>query len=152
MECDCTLFIRLYIASQHRNGDLDEFFRHENQPYPPSLSKFGKLWSTKKSDLLNCVEIPTAFSPPDLYNCKVFDGTALVHALPLPLPLPFLSMPIKYFVLSLSASFRHLRMDVVWDTYHCEDLRKATREKRGKETRKKVSGQAKLLEWQTRTV
>src|SRR5258705_211112 len=36
---DCTLFSRLFIASQIRNGDLDEFFRHENQAYPPSLSQ-----------------------------------------------------------------------------------------------------------------
>ena len=31
---DCSLFSRLYIASQIRNGDLDEFFKYENQPYP----------------------------------------------------------------------------------------------------------------------
>ncbi|KAG0717130.1 hypothetical protein GWK47_008210 [Chionoecetes opilio] len=28
---DCSLFSRLYIASQIRHGDLDEFFQHENQ-------------------------------------------------------------------------------------------------------------------------
>ena len=35
---DCSLFFRLYIASQIRNGDLDDFFQHENQACPPSLS------------------------------------------------------------------------------------------------------------------
>ena len=34
---DCSLFSWLYIASQIRNGDLDEFFKYENQLYPPSL-------------------------------------------------------------------------------------------------------------------
>lgn len=33
---DCSLFSRLYISCQTREGDLEEFFRHENQPWPPS--------------------------------------------------------------------------------------------------------------------
>ena len=40
---DRYLFSCLYIASQQREGDLEEFFKHENQPYPPSLSEFGNL-------------------------------------------------------------------------------------------------------------
>jgi len=32
------LLSRLYIASQTREGDVDEFFRHENQSTPPSLA------------------------------------------------------------------------------------------------------------------
>ena len=37
------LFGQLYIATQSRDGDLDEFFAHEIQSFPPSLSDFGKL-------------------------------------------------------------------------------------------------------------
>ena len=40
---DCSLFSRLYIACQAREGNLKEFFRHKNQPFPPSLSVSGKL-------------------------------------------------------------------------------------------------------------
>ena len=29
---DCSLFLRLYIACQTREGNLEEFFKHENQP------------------------------------------------------------------------------------------------------------------------
>jgi len=36
---DCSLFSPLYIASQVRNGYLDEFFEHENQAYPPALTQ-----------------------------------------------------------------------------------------------------------------
>ena len=39
LKSNCSLFSRLYIASQTCNGDLDEFFKHENQAYPPSLSQ-----------------------------------------------------------------------------------------------------------------
>ena len=34
---DCSLFGRLYIACQTSDGNLDEFFSYENQPWPPSL-------------------------------------------------------------------------------------------------------------------
>ena len=41
---DVSLFSRLYIACQSRDGDLDDFFCHGNQPCPPSaLSHLGKL-------------------------------------------------------------------------------------------------------------
>ena len=33
-----------------------EFFRHENQPPPPSLSKLGDPRIAKKADLLKCLE------------------------------------------------------------------------------------------------
>ena len=32
---DRYLFRRLYISSQNRDRDLQNFFKHENQPYPP---------------------------------------------------------------------------------------------------------------------
>lgn len=56
LKSDCTLFSRLYIANQHCNGDLDEFFKYENLPFPPSLSEYGKMRLCKKSDLLVCLE------------------------------------------------------------------------------------------------
>ena len=53
---DCFLFSRLYIASQVRNGNLDEYFEHENQAYQPALSLNGKLGSGSKSGLVECLE------------------------------------------------------------------------------------------------
>lgn len=52
---NCSLFSRLHIACQSRDGDLDNFFKHENQPWPPSLSKLGELRTGKKADLLDCL-------------------------------------------------------------------------------------------------
>ena len=49
---DCSLFSRLYIACQTREGNLEEFFKHENQPWPPSLSMLGQLRGGTKADLL----------------------------------------------------------------------------------------------------
>ena len=78
----CSLFGRLYIACQSRDGDMDEFFKHENQPTPPALSDSGSLRKTAKSDLTTCLEalldIPTTIPR---VSAKVFDGSALVHML-----------------------------------------------------------------------
>ena len=46
---DCSLFSRLYIACQTREGDLDEFFKYENQGYPPPLADQGSLRLPRKS-------------------------------------------------------------------------------------------------------
>ena len=81
---DCSLFSRLYIASQIRNGDLDEFFKHENQQYPPSLSQLGGLRIGTKSDLLHCLEesnlVHSNFSHPTV-QVSILDGAAIVNML-----------------------------------------------------------------------
>ena len=82
LKSDCNLFSQLYIASQFRDGDLEDFFSHENQPWPPSLSEHGKLrLPTKKSDLLKCISMETTTEPPSTFDVKVMDGPAIVHAL-----------------------------------------------------------------------
>jgi hypothetical protein len=50
------LFSRLYISCQTKEGNLDEFFNHENQACPPALSDGGNLRLGTKSDLLTCFE------------------------------------------------------------------------------------------------
>lgn len=47
---DCSLFSRLYIACQSREGDLQDFFKHENQS--PSLSQHGQLRQGNKAQLV----------------------------------------------------------------------------------------------------
>lgn len=66
-----------------REGDLKEFFAHEIQSFPPSLSDLGKLHlPNTKSDLLNCIGQPGLSDPPSTYECTVLDGGAIVHFLP----------------------------------------------------------------------
>jgi len=43
LQNNVALFDHLYIFMQNRDSDLDEFFAHEIQSFPPSLSNFGKL-------------------------------------------------------------------------------------------------------------
>ena len=83
MKNDFSLFSRLYISCQTREGNLDDFFKHENLAYPPSLSHGGKLRVTSKSDLLSCLYTcakPSSTAPNT--DAMVIDGAALVHLLP----------------------------------------------------------------------
>ena len=52
---DSELFSRLYIACQTRDGNLDEFFKHENSAYPPALSQDGQVSFGTKADVLESI-------------------------------------------------------------------------------------------------
>ncbi|KAI9529079.1 hypothetical protein NQZ68_013386 [Dissostichus eleginoides] len=78
---DVALFSQLYIAMQHREGDMSTFFKHVNHPYPPSLSERGKLRLGKKSDLLIILTQKTQQEPPGTFDVKVLDGAAVVYFL-----------------------------------------------------------------------
>eukprot|EP00733_Pompholyxophrys_punicea_P000085 Pompholyxophrys_punicea_v1_NODE_10_length_6905_cov_7.951686.p7 type:complete len:143 gc:universal NODE_10_length_6905_cov_7.951686:4030-3602(-) len=70
----------MYIGTQHRDGDIADFFAHENQNFPPSLSVAGNLRTGTKSDLLENFKIPQTEIPSE-FDCSIFDGPALVHFL-----------------------------------------------------------------------
>ena len=80
---DGSLFFTLvYISSQTRHGNLDQFFTHENQTAPPSLSLGGKLRLGTKGDILHCLEKETprpARAP--VVNGKYLDDAAIVQRL-----------------------------------------------------------------------
>ena len=78
---DCSLFSRLYIASQTQNGDLDDFFSHENQVCPPVLLKMGTSQDGNKSELLYCLEVLVPLNeslPSPRVEVLILDGTAIV--------------------------------------------------------------------------
>ena len=77
---DVSLFSRLYIASQTRDSDMDDFFAHENHRWPPSLASNGIMHSSHKSDLMDCLESmsPTVDSEPTV-EIIIIDGAALLH-------------------------------------------------------------------------
>lgn len=82
MKRGCALFSRLYISCQTRNGDLDEFFKHENQGCPPSLPDQGNLRLPKKKlELTECLQaltVPQSQMPRNV-NVVIFDGAAVVN-------------------------------------------------------------------------
>ncbi|KAG1714314.1 hypothetical protein GQR58_001662 [Nymphon striatum] len=79
------------------------------------------------------------------YVAKIFDGTVVVLALPLSTVTTFSKYAEKVSLPFLTTQLQTaIRIDVVWDTYHSESLKEATREKRGKGARKRVSDKTKL--------
>ena len=77
---DCQLFSKLFISCQNRECDLHEFFRHENQPFPASLSDGGRLHVCQKSQL--AVVLEGKVTLPDVQpvtDVIIIDGSALIN-------------------------------------------------------------------------
>ena len=65
-----------------RQGTLHDFFAHENQSYPPSISRFAYLCSGQKSDSLKILKkepaSPTEATP--VVEALLVDGAADVNS------------------------------------------------------------------------
>ena len=138
---------QLFIACQVRQGDLQEFLSHENHSWSPSLSVHGKLCLPYcKSELLTCLSEGIS-DVPDLpiFDAKVFDGAAVLHSLSKGDAVTFADYSSQVFI---PWTLRELtacpRIDIVWDVYKSDSLKEATRQKRGKGIRQKVSPQTKI--------
>ncbi|KAJ8366786.1 hypothetical protein AAFF_G00342400 [Aldrovandia affinis] len=131
----------LFIASQTRDGDLDEFFAHENQACPPALSQMGKIRLGTKSDLVGCLEgliTPRendAASPP--VEVMILDGAAIVNMLAPGNAKTFSEYASLVFLPYITSQLQHTsRVDIVWDEYFPDSLKAHTRKRRGKGTRR----------------
>lgn len=151
VENDSSLFSRLYIECQSRDGDLDDFFRHENQPCPPSLSHLGKLRQGTKADLLSCLakRIQLAPSQPNTDVC-ILDGAAVVNFLKLRAAKTFDDYANEVFIPYIKEKLEGARrVDVVWDQYPQNSLKSQTRNKPGKRIRRRVEASTSIPEnWQ----
>ena len=59
---------QLYVSMQSRDGDLKEFFTHEIQSFPLSLSDLGNLnFPSAKSELMQCIQQPGENQPLAMY-------------------------------------------------------------------------------------
>ena len=146
LENNVALFGQLYISMHSRDGGLKDFFAHEVQSFPPSLSDLGKLYiPNTKSDLLKCIELSQQTESPSTYDCIILDGAATVHSLSTAGAKTFIEYADEGFVPYLSKQLRVAnRLDVVWDAYIPDSLKESTRDKRGKGVRRKVSALTKI--------
>ena len=139
---DCSLFSRLYIACQIRDGNLEDFFKYENQPWPPSLSEQGKLRGGQKADLLKQLPYTAVEMPTHPYvDAVILDGAVIVQMLQ-----PKTARTFDEYFSAVFAPYvlNHLenakRVDLVWDVYQNDSLKTSLREKRGAGQRRKVLG------------
>ena len=146
LQNDCALFSRLYIACQSRDGNLPEFFKHENHPWPPSLSSSGDLRSGNKANLLSCLKstIESEDASPTVH-AKVLDGAVVVQMLSPGASRTFEDYAalifLPYVMIQLQSTNR---LDIVWDLYKPDSLKQSTRDKRGSGIRQKVLPSAKI--------
>uniref|UniRef100_UPI00358F6B91 uncharacterized protein n=1 Tax=Myxine glutinosa TaxID=7769 RepID=UPI00358F6B91 len=141
LKSDCALFSRLYIACQTRDGDLDNFFQHENHAYPPSLSQLGKLRFGSKSDLVECLErCCTSCGDAPLVDVIILDGAAIINMLrPIGIK-TFQEYATQVFLPYVKAQLRNvMRIDIIWDVYLEKSLKTTVRENRGKGVRRHVA-------------
>ena len=139
---DCNLFARLYIGSQSRDGNLDEFFAHENQCYPPSLSHFGSLRMGNKAQLLPCLEdLAVSQADKPTVDALIMDGAAIVHMIPPRNCSTFAAYARNVFLPYLEGMLAstNTRLDVVFDIYQPGSLKSAAREIRGQGDRRRVA-------------
>lgn len=152
MKEDCNLFSRLYIACQSREGNLEDFFKHENQPWPPSLSKAGDMRSGNKADLLS--ELESLAQPAEArpqVTALILDGAVIVQMLSPGTSQTFDDYVKNVFIPYIQHQLQHVeRLDIVWDVYNTDSLKATTREKRGKGVRRRVERSSKVpSNWQT---
>ena len=130
----------MFIACQSREGNLDEFFTFENQPWPPSLAQSGKLRSGQKADLIKCI-LNQAEDPPSNFQADavILDGAVIVQMLPVKTARTFdeyfNAIFVPYVLHQLETANR---VDLVFDEYRKDSLKAATREKRGSGQRRRV--------------
>lgn len=154
LKSSCELYGRMYISCQSRDGDMDEFFSHENQAEPPSLSDMGEMRHCTKSDLVGCLEkmIDTnSVQATPTVDAKILDGSVLVNML---LPKSCTTFEdyrervfFPYLIKCLSQA---KRVDVVWDRYVESSLKSQRRQQRGAGTRVIVRGSTPIPQnWQS---
>ena len=82
LKTDVALFSTLFIGSQSRSADIDDFFRYEKQGIPPALSLNGELRSGHKAEFLKLLEdkFPNScFTETPISKCHIIDGVVLVN-------------------------------------------------------------------------
>ena len=141
LKSDCTLFSRLYIATQIRHGDLDNIFKHENHACPPSLSLLGKLRFGTKSDLVECLEkLCTSCGEAPVAEVIILDGAAILKMLK-PIDVKtFQDYATHVFLPFIKAQLRNVtRIDIIWDVYLEDSLKSTAREILGRGIRRRVA-------------
>lgn len=146
LQNDVHLFQRCLTVSMNRKLDMENFFKHENSTYPPSLSSNGHLrHALGKADILQPLEKlmnleRNTFS--DRCDVVVCDGAALIHATPPRNSRTFegyCSQEFQRTITGMIESCSADRIDVVWDLYFPDSLKNSLREVRGKSQRLQVT-------------
>ena len=154
LKSDVGLFSRLYIGCQTREGNLEEFFRHENQAYPLSISDGSNLYQGTKSDLLTCLKEVSELHPDTpAVTSLIVDGAVIVQMLKPNTAKNFSEYATNIFIPHIRSQVQKCnvsRLDLVWDRYIPDSLKSITRAKRGCGARRHVVAKGAIPQnWQS---
>ena len=141
LETNRNLFSRLYVASQCRDGNLNEFFSHENQPRPLSLSARGNPKLGAKSRFVRCLEDATEeqHDVTSSVDVIVLDEPAMLRLLKLAAGGTFREYTQDAFLSYVEHQLRQgHRIYVLYDNYRPDSLKVETLDTRGKLIRRRV--------------
>lgn len=141
---DVQLFSKLFIAAQHREMDLNSFFQHENQAYPPSLSVDGGIRACGKSELTRILETVSDKGADFTGQCDaiIFDGATVINMLPPRTSKTFgeyFRNEFQQFTAKVISNMTVKRVDFVWDIYSEDSIKKPIQEQRGIGVRRQVT-------------
>lgn len=148
---DYKLFSRLFLGAQNRKVDLDQFFNYENQPFPPSISDNGYLRNGPKANIVNClcdsykdVNLEDLdYGTQDGATAFFVDGAVIVHFINPTAATTFGEYSSKIQEYFRQHAMRFERLDVLWDVYRSNSIKRDAREKRGIGRAQKVDSNLK---------
>ena len=134
----------MYISTQIRGGNIEEFFSHETLQYSPALTRSGGMRSGNKSDLVKCIQLlsytETVSNQPKV-PAVVLEGWVLVNLAKPKKNQSFKNYATDVFYPQIRKQMNEYsaqRVDIVFDTYKDQSLKASTRVKRGKGVRRKA--------------
>ena len=138
------LFSQMYISTQIRGGNMEEFCSHETFQYPPALARSGEMRSGNKSYIVKCIQhlsyTKTVSNQPKV-PAVVLEGSVLLNLAKAKKNQSFKDYATDVFYPQIRKQMNEYsaqRVDIVFDTYKYQSLKASTRVKRGKRIRRKV--------------
>ena len=126
------LFSQMYISTQIRGVDMDQFFSHETLKYPPALTKCGEMRSGEKSDLLKYLQLTPPQSHLGNVSAAALEGSVLVNMIKPKKNKTFGDYCSEMLIPQLQKYTREYdaqRIEVVFDTYKQVSLKLSARGK-----------------------
>ena len=141
------LVTQMFMSLQARpEADMLEFFSHENQRDPPSLSENGKIYQSAKSDLIDCLPgmVKPGKNPAARKATVLLDMPAIIHMVSPKKASTFVEYSPKHLVPFIDAQVRETAVTSVhgvWDVYKEQRLKNQTGQfSKGSSQRRNVVG------------
>eukprot|EP00732_Lithocolla_globosa_P001653 Lithocolla_globosa_v1_NODE_865_length_3166_cov_7.938966.p1 type:complete len:759 gc:universal NODE_865_length_3166_cov_7.938966:2838-562(-) len=140
LKSDHNLFVRFFVATQNRKGDLKELFKFENRNSPIAFSDDGQFRDGDKSPLLALLSTFRKGLKPDVVDCVAVDAPVLVQGLNLAGISNFQELSVEFWktVFKEIEKLNVHRADVIFDEYWDHSLKAGKRLKRGTGNRRQV--------------